>query len=193
MGVNTKAMLRKGVKPDQLKAALENFGCQSVCIESTGVDGMYTSRFQYTPDAEETEHRTLYFWPNYKSSEFPVNGFLVDLSTWGSTVPIMKHLCETFGGWMLESDCSGDDPYLINSEEFAKGKEHTREDQMRMQILKYVSMDNLDSAMKIIEDYTDAEALEEAHQGKVDMLKAMSANDDISQENYSFYYQKFCK
>lgn len=51
----------------------------------------------------------------------------------------------------------------------------------------------IDQLCGLLDEYADIEVETESKRVKLEMLNALLFNEDISKENYNYYYQKFCK
>lgn len=146
MGVDTIAILTKGVSIEQLvKAIEEKYGN----VEVIGRDNAASFVF-----LDGLDKRVLFVsFTNSCERDNGIAGVWCSLGCWGNSVCIMRYLCETFGGYLDENDCDDEGFYPINFHLYSQGKEFTKLDEFRHKVITELGYDNLDKAMKLFEEY----------------------------------------
>jgi thiazole synthase len=64
----------------------------------------------------------------------------------------MRHLCETFGGYMDENDCDDEDYYPIRLDLYAQGTGFTEMDLFRNKVIAKLGYKNLKAAEELLAD-----------------------------------------
>jgi hypothetical protein len=148
MGRDTKAVLTKGTTIEDIVTVLKQ---KYTFVE---VNSSRSSFFRVF-FMDWADHRQLFVSFDSESvrHDTGIDGVYLNLSLWGNAVEILRGLCETFGGYLKEDD-SNDEPFIpINYELFAKGKEFTKMDEFRHKVMAELGYDNLEKAMKLLEEY----------------------------------------
>ncbi|MES2731747.1 MAG: hypothetical protein V4714_08365 [Bacteroidota bacterium] len=148
MGVDTKAIIRKGVTLTQIKHCLEKaYG--EITISPCHSDELFILVFK---DGEA--YRTLWvFFNECAKNDYHIDGILLTLGCWGNSVPIMKSLLNEFGGYLDENDCDQHGFYEVNASAFKAGKEFTKEDLFINKVIQKVGYDKLRVVMELLEEY----------------------------------------
>lgn len=148
MGVETKAILRKGTTIEQIEKAISD-KYADVEIRATMPDFVYVT----FKDGEDQRQLSVSF-ANYCEIENNIAGVLTSLGKWGSSVEIARYLCETFGGYLDENDCDGEGFYPINFHLYSQGNEFTILDEFRHKVIKEVGYDKLKVVMSLLDEYS---------------------------------------
>ena len=156
MGIDTKAILRKGTTLSEIKCRLElKYG--KVTVHPTHSDDFFNLSFKEPkkiPDA--SNYRTLAVFLNkYAKIDYKIDGVLISLGYWGSNIEIMKWLLEEFGGYLDENDCDDEGFYPVNIKSFKKGKDFSPKDLFINKVINKLGYDKLEEAMKLFEEYKE--------------------------------------
>ena len=144
MGVDTKAVIRKGVTIEELKAHAEKkYG--KVSIEETKFDNFFYLVFE----EGEQVRRNLAVFTDHTMAErdYGISGTLLSIGCRGESVEIVTHFAEEFGGFIDDNDCDDKDFYPVNVEKMEQGKEYTPKEKFKH---KLISEFGLEAANKII-------------------------------------------
>lgn len=148
MGVDSKAVIRKGTTIKQLTEFLET-EYENVKVRSTNQDYYFNISFK-----DEKDGRNLsVFYGDLGKSDYGLEGVLLSLGLWGNSIEIMKNICNKFGGYLDENDCDDKDFYLINEGEFNKGEDLTEYDLFSQRVIKEFGYEYLEKALKLFEDF----------------------------------------
>lgn len=150
MGVDTKAIIRKGITIEQIEKAISE-KYRNVEVESTHTHLYMRVLFK---DGEDPRQMSVFF-TNACERESNISGVLISLGKWGNSVEIARYLCEYFGGYLDESDCDDIGYYPINYHLYSQGTEFTKLDDFRNKVIKEVGYDKLNSVMKLLEEYVE--------------------------------------
>ncbi len=147
MGVDTRAIIRKGTTIEQVKNAIEvKYG--SCEIHSRRPEFMSVT-FQ-----DGADKRTMFVsFTDSCERDYGIAGVWLSLGKWGNSVEILRYLCETFGGYLDEDDCDEEGFYPINFELYQQGKEFTNHDLFINEVISELGYDNLKIAMELFEKY----------------------------------------
>lgn len=154
MGVDTKAILRKGTTLEQIKNRIElKYG--EVSIRSTHSEDYFEIIFKEPKEIPgAATHRSLAVFINdFAKNDYGIDGVLVSLGYWGSNIEIMKWLLEEFGGYLDESDCDDEPFYPVNLYNFKKGRELTKEEQFTHRVISILGYENLKPTLQLFEEY----------------------------------------
>jgi hypothetical protein len=147
MGVDTKAIIRKGTTIEQIESAI-SAKYKDVRVRATQPD------FMYIYFMDDKDDRALFVsFTNACERENNISGVLLSLGCWGNSVEILKYLCETFGGYLDENDCDDQDFYPINYELYAQGSEFRTLDEFRHKVIKEVGFEKLRAVMALLDEY----------------------------------------
>jgi len=148
MGVDTKAILRKGTTIEQIERA--------ITAKYTDVEVITTSMFDFMfilfKDGEDQRKLAVSF-SNTCERDCGIAGVWTSLGLWGNSIEIAKYLCETFGGYIDENDCDDEDFYPINYELYSQGVEFTPYDEFRHKVINQLGYDKLEVAMELLNEY----------------------------------------
>ncbi len=150
MGVDTKAILRKGITIEQIEKAMSDKYTEVEVISTPIIGYMYIN---FT-DGEDKRNLDVSFTNSCERND-NISGVWTSLGMWGNSVEILRYLCETFGGYLDENDCDDEGFYPINFHLYSQGTEFTKLDEFRHKVIKEVGYDKLNSVMKLLEDYYD--------------------------------------
>lgn len=145
MSVSTTAIIRKGVTIDEIVDVLTNrYGKVDVNSNSNESFDLHFD------DGQDKKNLFVYFGLREKTSP---DGVYFSLGAWGNSVEIMKHLCETFGGYLDENDSDAVDYYVINPELLMNQKELSPIEQFKLEVINKLGYSNLKPAMELLEKY----------------------------------------
>ena len=150
MGVDTKAILRKGTTIEQIEKAISDKYTE-VEVRAAMPDFMYVT----FKDGEDQRQLAVSF-TNSCERDNGIAGVWISLGMWGNSVEIARYLCETFGGYLDENDCDDEGFYPINFHLYSQGNEFTKLDEFRHKVIKEVGYDKLKSVMKLLDEYSEA-------------------------------------
>ena len=148
MGVDTKAIIRKGVSLEEIKTALEK-RYKDVEVVNGGSSEMFRITF-WDNGAERM------MWVSYSGSclrDCGIDGVWLSLGMWGSSVGIMQYLCEEFGGYIDENDCDDKGFEPINIESYEQAKDFTPMDKFRNKVISELGYKNLNKALNLFEEF----------------------------------------
>ncbi len=149
MGVDTKAILRKGTTIEQIEKAISDKYTE-VEVRATMPDFMYVT----FKDGADQRQLAVSF-TNSCERDDNIAGVWTSLGKWGNSVEIARCLCETFGGYIDENDCDDEGFYPINFHLYSQGNEFTKLDEFRHKVIKEVGFDKLKSVMKLLDEYSE--------------------------------------
>jgi len=151
MGVDTKAILRKGVTIEQIQEALSNkYG--NVEVNSTFEDFMYVS----FKDGDDQRDMAVSF-NNSCERDNGIAGVWCSMRLWGNSVEIARYLCETFGGYLDENDCDDEEFYPINFHLYEQGVEFTKLDLFKNKVISKFGFEHLKDAMELFNEFKTIE------------------------------------
>lgn len=149
MGVDTKAILRKGVTIQEIEKAISDKYTE-VKVTSTMPD------FMYVTFKDGNDHRQLAVsFSNSCERDNGISGVWTSLGKWNNSVEIAKYLCETFGGYLDEDDCDDEGFYPINYHLYSQGTDFSKLDEFRHKVIQKVGYDNLKVVMSLFDEYSD--------------------------------------
>ena len=128
MGVDTKAILRKETTLEQIVERIEaKYG--KVEVEPAPHDKTFFNLYfkEPCPTPGSATHRGMaVFFGNCAKHDYNIDGVLLSLSHWGSSVEIMKWLLDEFGGFLDEQDCDDKDFYEVKGTQEIRYKKLTK-------------------------------------------------------------------
>lgn len=127
MGVDTKAILRPNTTMEQIVMRLEEkYG--EVKVEPSHDKSFFNLYFKEPcPTPGSATHRSMgVFFGHYAKQDYKIDGVLLSLSHWGSSIEIMKHLLDEFGGYLDEQDCDDKDFYEVKGIQEVRDKKLNR-------------------------------------------------------------------
>lgn len=152
MGVDTKAVIRKGVTLEELKAHAEKkYG--EVSIDNSFFGDLFHLRFK--EEGGENRHRSLavFLDPKMAERDYGINGVLLSLGCWGESVEIMKHFAEEFGGYIDESDCDDIGFQPVNIHKLEQARDYTSMDEFKHKLVKEFGPENVEKILNLCELY----------------------------------------
>lgn len=149
MGVDTKAILRKGITIEEIEKAMSE-KYTDVEVRATHPDFMYVT----FKDGADQRQLAVSF-TNSCERDNNIAGVWTSLGKWGNSVEIARYLCEIFGGYLDENDCDDEGFYPINFHLYSQGEEFTKLDEFRHKVIKEVGYDKLKSVMKLLDEYSE--------------------------------------
>jgi len=148
MGVDTKAIIRKGVTIEQIANTLSE-KYEGISVHATQTD------FMYVIFKEGLNQRDLAVsFNNSCERDDGISGVWVSISSWGNSVGILRYLCETFGGYLDENDCDDKGYYPINFHLYQQGKEFTDLDLFKHKVITLFGYDKLKEAISLFESFS---------------------------------------
>ena len=152
MGVNTKAIIRKGTTLAEIKESLEqNYG--EVKIHNTHENYFFNLVFN---DSNTGNIRSLsVFFSNLAKSDYGIDGVLLSLGCFSDSVGIMKQLLNKFGGYLDEDDCDDEGFYPVNLDEYNKGEEFSKYDLFSQKVIQKLGYENLQIALDLFEEFKE--------------------------------------
>lgn len=149
MSVDTKAIIRKGTTIEQIEKVL-SYKYENVEIVSSSPD------FMYITFKDGDDDRTLAVsFTNSCERDNGIAGVWLSLGKNGNSIEIMKHICNSIGGYIDEDDCDEEGFYPVNYEEYSKGEEFTKLDEFRHKVIAKLGHENLKVAMELIKEYSE--------------------------------------
>ena len=149
MGVDTKAILRKGTTIEQIEKVISE-KYTDVKVSATMPDFMYVT----FKDGEDLRQLAVSF-TNSCERDDNIAGVWTSLGKWGNSIQIARYLCETFGGYLDETDCDDEGFYAINFHLYSQGEEFTKLDEFRHKVIKEVGYEKLNSVMQLLNEYSE--------------------------------------
>ena len=149
MGVDTKAILRKGVTIQEIEKALSDKYTEAE-VRATMPDFMY-AMFKDGGD----QRKLAISFTNSCEIDNGIAGVWVSLSNWKNSVGIARYLCETFGGYLDENDCDDEGFYPINFHLYMQGEEFTKLDLFRHEVISKLGYDNLKVAEELFNKFKE--------------------------------------
>lgn len=150
MGVDTKAILRKGTTIEQIEKAMSE-KYNDVELRASQPDFM-SIQFK---DGKDQRQLSVSF-TNSCERESGIGGVWISLGMWGNSIEIARYLCETFGGYLDENDCDDEGFYPINFRLYSQGSEFTKADEFRHKLISEVGLGKLKSVMLLFDEYSKA-------------------------------------
>jgi hypothetical protein len=149
MGVDTKAILRKGTTIQEIEKAL------STKYENVEVRASQPDFMQITFKDGEDRRTLSVLFGDYAKADYGIDGVLISLGMHGNSVEICKYLCETFGGYLDENDCDDKDFYPINYHLYSQSKEFTKLDEFKHKVISELGYDKLQTTLKLLDEYSE--------------------------------------
>ena len=148
MGVDTKAILRKGVTIEQIEKAISEKYTDAE-VRATAPDFMYLT----FKDGKDRRQLAVSF-TNSCERDNGIAGIWCSLGMWGNSVEIARYLCETFGGYLDENDCDDQEFYPINFHLYAQGTEFTQMDSFRNKVITKFGYKHLNDAVELLTEFS---------------------------------------
>ena len=150
MGVDTKAILRKGTTIEKIEKAISE-KYTNVEVKSTSMLG-----FIYVIFKDGADQRQLAVsFANSCERDDGIAGVWTSLGKWGNSIEIARYLCETFGGYLDEDDCDDEGYYPTNFHLYSQGTDFTKMDEFRHKVITEVGYDKLNTVMKLLDEYSE--------------------------------------
>ncbi|HHT9021258.1 TPA: hypothetical protein ACT5CK_002441, partial [Flavobacterium psychrophilum] len=149
MGVDTKAILRKGVSIEQIEKAISE-KYTDVEVRATSPDFMYL----IFKDGKD-QRRLAVSFTNSCERDNGISGIWCSLGMWGNSVEIARYLCEKFGGYLDENDCDDQEFYPINFHLYAQGAEFTQMDLFRNKVITKLGYKHLNNAIELLTEFSE--------------------------------------
>jgi hypothetical protein len=147
MEVNTKAIIRKGTSLEEIETHLKSKYSNVKC-GATNTEGFFSFYFE-----DWNEKRIMFVSFHDTTREYLYDGVLLSLDAWGNAVPIMRDICETFGGYLDKNDCDDESFYPINLHLFEQGTEFTKMDMFRHKVMCKLGYKNWKIALELFEEF----------------------------------------
>lgn len=148
MGVDTKAILRKGISIEQIEKAMSE-KYTDVEVRATSNDFIYL----IFKDGEDQRQLAVSF-TNSCERDNGIGGIWCSLGMWGNSVEIARYLCEKFGGYLDENDCDDEDFYPINFHLYEKGTDFTDMDLFRNKVITKFGYKHLNDAVELLNEFS---------------------------------------
>ncbi len=148
MGVDTKAIIRKGTTLDEIVSVIEKH------YADVKVHGTHENYFFHISFRDYNEKRSLAaFFNNCAKNDYEIDGVLLSLGYWGRSVGIMENILDEFGGYIDKSDSDdiGFEPYNLDA--FSESKEFTPLDEFKNKIVQVLGYDNLQATLNLFKEY----------------------------------------
>lgn len=147
MGVDTKAILRKGVTIEQIEKAISE--------KYTDVEVLASRKdYMYVILNDGKNKRSMYIsFKNNCEKEYGIAGVWCSLGFSKKSIEIMKYLCETFWGYIDENDCDKEWFYPINFDLYKQGTEFTKLDLLRNKVIAKLGYNNLKDAIELFKEF----------------------------------------
>lgn len=146
MGVDTKAILRKGTTIEKIEKAISEKYTDVEVKPTLMLDFMYV----IFKDGADQRQLAVSF-----TNSCDIAGVWISLGKWGNSIEIARYLCETFGGYLDENDCDDEGYYPINFHLYSQGTEFTKLDEFRHKVISEVGYDKLNTVMKLLDEYSE--------------------------------------
>lgn len=147
MGVDTRAILRRGVTIEEIEIALKEKYTEVKVVPSS-------KDFMYVVFKDGSDQRQMAIsFSNSCERDDKIAGVWCSLGLSRNSVQIMRYLCKTFGGYLDESDCDEDGFYPINFHLYSEGKEHTELDLLKNEIIAELGYNKLKITLKLFEKF----------------------------------------
>lgn len=149
MGVDTKAVIRRGVTLDELVAHSEK-KFENVKVETTHSEDFFYIAFTF---GEEKRNMAVFLDPKMAERDYGINGILLSLGARGSSCEIVYHFAGEFGGFVDENDCDDIDFQAVNIDKFELAKDFTSLDKLKLKIAHELGFDKVARVLELAEEY----------------------------------------
>lgn len=150
MGVDTKAIIRKGVTLDELVEHTKK-KYTNVNVKSTSSEDFFYIDFEVSP--EEKRSMAIFFDPEMAERDYGINGILLSIKCWGSSTEIAYHFAGEFGGFVDENDCDDIGFQAVNIHKIEQAKDLTDLDKFKLKIGKEFGYDKVADVLKLCEEF----------------------------------------
>jgi hypothetical protein len=150
MGVDTKAIIRRGVTLDELvRHTLKKY--KNVSVRSTHSEDFLYIEFDVNP--EEKRSMGVFLDPKMAERDYGINGILLSIGCWGSSTEIAYHFAGEFGGFVDENDCDDIDFQAVNIQKLEEAKDFSAFDKFKLKVIKEFGYDKVNSLLKLCEEF----------------------------------------
>jgi len=150
MGVDTKAIIRKGTTIEKIEKAISEKYTDVEVKPTSMLDFMYVT---FKDGAVQIQLAVSF--TNSCERDNGIAGVWTSLGMWGNSVEIARYLCETFGGYLDENDCDDKGFYPINFHLYSQGTEFTKLDEFRHKVITEIGYNKLNAVMKLLDEYSE--------------------------------------
>lgn len=154
MGVDTKAILRKGTGIEEIVSHLSK-KYSDVKVESTHTDYYFVITFK---DNKDNRSLNVFTKSEMSAQDYDIEGTLLSLGLWGNSVEIMKYLLNEFGGYLDENDCDSEGFYSVAIEKYESYVEPTPMSAFRSKVIAKLGYNKLDTVMALFHEYCQLKA-----------------------------------
>lgn len=148
MGVNTTAILRKGLTIEEIVKAISEKYTDVEVKPSSIFDFMYIE----FKDGEDQRQLIISF-SNSCERDNGIAGVWCSLSMCGNSIEILRYLCEIFGGYLDENDCDEEGFYPINFHLYSQGTEFNQLDLFKNKVIQKFGYKSLEDALSLLYEF----------------------------------------
>lgn len=148
MGLDTKAIIRRGVTIQEIATVLKEKYTEVEVRETSMEDFMYIT----FKDGVDQRQLAVSFTDSCERDD-GITGVWLSLGMWGNSVEILRYVCETFGGYLDENDCDDEPYYPINFHLYEQGKEFTELDKFKNKVITKLGFEKLNTVMGLFEEF----------------------------------------
>ena len=156
MGVDTKAIIKKGVTPEQIAAALSARWANARVVPTQSDEYFYITLGR----SDDYQRNIFVSYSNSSLTDYGIAGVLLSLSCYGESVEILRYLCETFGGYLDENDCDDVGFYAIREDLYEQGDDFTPDEKFRMALMRIVGPGKVSEVFKYACEWAKAKAVQ---------------------------------
>lgn len=154
MGADTKAIIRQGVSLPDLANTLHRLGLANEKPEvlTTHSPSFFQLQFKY---GEEQRLLSVHV-DDCSYRDYKINGLLLSLGFWGSSVAILRSLCNHYGGYLMENDCGPapeSDFVPVTIEKYSLGQPPSPQDAFTNKVIAELGYNNLGKALELLAAY----------------------------------------
>jgi hypothetical protein len=150
MGVNTYGIINKGTTITDIKNFLESINE----ISNVKIIPTHTYEYMIIVFCYNTEDRNMScFFGDYGKVNYGIDGVLLSLSYWGSSIEIILNICTHFGGFICENDAASKLFKPVDTEKLQISKEVSKRDELTLKLIKAVGYDKLDETLALFDEY----------------------------------------
>lgn len=147
MGVNTTAILRKGLTIEEIEKAISE-KYTDVEVRASSNDFMYV----IFKDGADQRQLAISF-SNSCERDNGIAGIWISLGMWGNSIDIARYLCETFGGYLDENNCDDEGYYPINFHLYLQGAEFNQLDLFKNKVIQKFGYKHLKDALSLLYEF----------------------------------------
>ena len=148
MGVNTTAILRKGLTIEEIEKAISKKYTDVEVTPSSVLNFMYVM----FKDGKDKRQLAISF-SNSCERDNGISGVWCSLGMWGNSFEIVRYLCETFGGYIDENDCDDEGYCPINFNLYSQGTEFTQLDLFKNKVIQKFGYKHLEDALSLLYEF----------------------------------------